>query len=108
MTVIDRVTDRVMVVLLTGFVATGTGTLALAVAGAAEPWAVLLVVALLWSVLLLAWGREPSPGPPVRHRPVLVLLGLAVIVASTAHNLRHQGEYVVTDRDSGIYVVGGG
>ena len=32
---------------------------------------------------------------------------MAVILVSTGHNLRHQGQYVITDRDSGIYVVAG-
>lgn len=115
-----RVVDRVMVALSTGFVAVGVGTLALAVAGIARPVLVVPVVSALWGALLWAWGTSPAFADPAAagagdrtsssagwtHRVVLVL-GAAAILASTAHNLRHQGEYVVTDRDSGIYVVGG-
>lgn len=97
--------DRVMVVLVTGFVAAGTGTLALAVVGMARPLFAAPVIVAIWGLLLQAWGRALSPARS--HRTWLLLLGVAVVLASTAHNARHHGEYVVTDRDSGIYVVGG-
>lgn len=101
--------DRVMVVLLTGLVAVGTSTLALAVVGLARPLLVLPVASATWAALLAAWGpgRHPHPGTSRAHRRLVLLLGAVVILASTAHNAGHRGDYVVTDRDSGIYVVGG-
>ncbi len=114
--------DRVMVVAVTGFTAVGITTLTLAVAGVARPLLVAPVAAALWSLLLVGWlgrggwsmppddGLTAGPAVPGRGRTArtaVVLAGVAVVLASGAHNLRHQGDYVVTDRDPGIYVTGG-
>ena len=103
--------DRLMVASVTGFVALGVSTLGLAVVGRATPLAVGLVAIALWGAALVGWGvNRPwwavagSGGQP---RTWVVLAGMAVILVSTGHNLRHQGQYVITDRDSGIYVVAG-
>lgn len=114
--------DRAMVAAVTGFTAVGISTLALAVVGVARPLVVAPVSVVLWGALLVGWagrGRRSMPHEVAHEvrvvapskgrtaRTAVVLAGVAVVVASGAHNLRNQGEYVVTDRDPGIYVTGG-
>jgi hypothetical protein len=116
--------DRAMVVAVTGVVAVGTVTLALAVAGLARPVAVAAGAAVVWAGLLGAWRHgprrstgspgapdshpEPAPGAPGNPRLLVVLAGLVLVAVSGLHNLANRGEYVITDRDPGIYVAGGG
>ncbi|HRA34116.1 MAG TPA: hypothetical protein PK748_04285 [Acidimicrobiales bacterium] len=99
---------RAMVVLVTGFVAVSMAGLTLAIAGVAGPLQVGVVGLALWAALLVLWGRAPVSGPARPDPRTWVLVaGLLVIAVSGAANVRHQGLYVLTNRDPGIYVAGG-
>lgn len=105
--------DHTMVALATLFVAAGISTLALAVLGLARPQAVLALATVLWGLLAWAWHKPSrtsaaTPSVPDRvPRALAVVAGVAVVVGSGLYNFAHHGDYVITDRDSGIYVVGG-
>lgn len=106
---------RIGVLGVTGVAALGAATLTLAVAGAARPVPVAALSVVAWAVLIVAWRpggetRSPEVGggaEPGRPRPALMVLCLALILASGMANLRYGGLYVLVNRDPGVYVTAG-
>lgn len=89
------------------FVAVGLVGLVAAVGGVARPSVVFPLglvagagLVALWRPDRLAWTSRAVP-------PGVVVAGVLVIAASTAWNVQHASQHVLTDRDQGIYVNGG-
>lgn len=113
---ITRIFEMVTVSVVLGIAAFGTVGLVAAMLGRDRPAIVLPVGALCWLLLIWLWrpdqlssaGKHLSTaasGQPVRTW--VVVAGLLVIAASTLISLLFHGQYVLTNRDPGIYSNGG-
>lgn len=90
-----------------GIAAFGLVGLAAAMLGNATPTVVMLIAVPVWLALIWLWRPHRELAGARQARTWTILAGLLIIVAATLVNLRYHGEYVLTNRDPGIYSNGG-
>lgn len=96
------------VLVVLALAAFGLVGLAAAMLGHATAAVVLPVGLPLWLLLLLLWRPDRDRDAPRQVRNWVVLAGVVVIAAATVTSLLYHGQYVLTNRDPGIYSNGGG
>ncbi len=90
-----------------GIAAFGLVGLVAAMLGRDQPAIVVPLAMIAWVGLIWLWRPDRRPEMPRLTRPWVVMLGVIFIVGVAAVNLRYQGQYILTNRDPGIYVNGG-
>lgn len=100
-----RLLEAGVMIAVLGAAAFGGVGLLLATIGAARPATVWPIAAVLWILLVAAWRPDRPSRPDLAGSvPIAALLvGTALIGVSGLTNVVHNGQYVRSDRDNGIY-----
>ncbi len=104
---VQRAFEIATVSVVLGVSAFGLVGLTAAMLGHDRPVVVVPLGLVAWGGLLLLWRPAQPLARRYVSRPWLILAGLVLIGVVTVVNLRYQGQYVLTNRDPGIYSNGG-